>query len=81
VHIVDADRFFEQPHEEFERLRAWLGLTPWRPTSVEQWNARPRDPLSPDLRQQLQDYFEPFDRELARQMGRTPRWRQSAPES
>ncbi|MEP7089085.1 MAG: sulfotransferase [Nocardioidaceae bacterium] len=80
VWIVDADRFFEQPHEEFELLRAWLGLAPWRPTSVEQWNARPRDPLSPELRSRLTDYFEPFDRVLAEQMGRTPRWRESAAE-
>jgi hypothetical protein len=77
VYIVDADRFFEDPQEEFEGLRQWLGLAPWRPTSVEQWNARPRDPLSPELRARLSEYFEPFDRVLADQMGRTPRWRES----
>jgi Sulfotransferase domain len=77
VYVVDADRFFEDPHEEFERLRQWLGLAPWRPTSVEKWNARPRDPLSPELRARLCEYFEPFDRELEEQMGRTPRWRES----
>jgi hypothetical protein len=76
VYVVDADRFFEDPWAEFERLRAWLGLPEWRPESVEQWNARPRDPLSPELRARLSAYFEPFDRELARQMGRTPRWRE-----
>jgi hypothetical protein len=81
VYIVDADRFFEEPHEEFERLREWLGLAPWRPESVEQWNARPRDPLSPELRARLCEYFEPFDRELAEQMGRTPRWRDSVLEN
>lgn len=80
VHVVDADRFFEAPHEEFERLRAWLGLAPWRPTTVEQWNARPRDPLSAELRDRLDRYFKPFDRDLAHQMGRTPRWRASATE-
>jgi hypothetical protein len=79
VYVVDADRFFETPLEEFERLRAWLGLPVWQPATVEQWNARPRDPLSPELRARLTDYFEPFDRELARQMGRTPRWREPAP--
>jgi Sulfotransferase domain len=80
VHIVDADRFFEEPHEEFERLREWLGLAPWRPGRVEQWNARPRDPLAPEVRDRLRAYFEPFDTELAAQMGRTPRWRESAVE-
>jgi len=77
VYIVDADRFFETPLEEYERLRAWLGLPVWQPSSVKQWNARPRDPLAPEVRAKLEMYFEPYDRELARQMGRTPRWRES----
>lgn len=76
VHIVDADAFFGDPQASFARLVDFLGLPPWQPGAVEQWNARPGSPLPDELRRRLEDYFEPYDRELAAQMGRTPSWRQ-----
>jgi hypothetical protein len=79
VYVVDADRFFSTPEEEFDRLRSWLGLPAWQPAKFERWNARPKDSaLSNDLLAQLNDHFAPYDEELARQMGRTPLWRESA---
>ncbi len=78
VHIVDADAFFEDPVAEFERLRSWLGLPAWQPEKVERWNARPRSPMSTELRERLDRYFEPYDARLAEQMGRVPSWRASA---
>ena len=77
VYVVDADVFFADPAGEFERLRSWLGLPPWRPDKVEQWNAQPRTPMSPELRTRLERYFEPYDARLAEQMGRAPSWRTS----
>jgi hypothetical protein len=76
VHVVDADVFFADPVGEFERLRAWLGLPEWQPRKVEQWNARPRTPMSPELRARLDRDFESYDARLAEQMGRTPSWRE-----
>lgn len=78
VYVVDADEFFEHPDVEFERLASWLGLPPWRPGQVEQWNARPRTPMDPELRARLERYFEPYDARLAEQMGRTPSWRRAS---
>jgi hypothetical protein len=75
VFVVDADRFFEEPAAEFERLRSWLGLPEWAPEHVEQWNARPRTPMSAELRARLERHFEPYDARLAEQMGRPPSWR------
>jgi hypothetical protein len=75
VYVVDADVFFADPAGEFERLRSWLGLPEWRPTKVEQWNAQPRTPMRPELRERLERYFEPYDARLAEQMGRAPSWR------
>jgi Sulfotransferase domain len=78
VYVVDADVFFADPVVEFERLRTWLGLPAWQPSAVEQWNARPRTPMAPELREKLERYFEPYDARLAEQMGRAPSWRSSA---
>jgi hypothetical protein len=75
VYIVDADVFFADPAAEFERLRSWLGLPEWAPSKVEQWNAQPRTPMTPELRERLDRYFEPYDARLAEQMGRAPSWR------
>lgn len=76
VLVMDADRFFAEPREEFGRLAAWAGLRDWVPESVEQWNARSRDPLPAELRARLMEYFEPYDAELATLIGRTPSWRE-----
>ena len=75
VYVVDADVFFADPDTEFDRLRTWLGLPEWKPQNVEQWNARPRTPMDPALRERLERHFEPYDARLAEQMGRTPSWR------
>jgi hypothetical protein len=75
VYVVDADVFFADPAGEFERLASWLGLPPWQPDKVEQWNAQPRTPMRADLRERLERYFEPYDARLAEQMGREPSWR------
>lgn len=81
VYVMDADRFFADPVEEFTRLQEWLGVTPVRPHKVQRWNARPSAPVEPDLREQLLRRFEADDQELAEILGRTPSWRSPAPES
>jgi hypothetical protein len=75
VFVVDADRFFADPAGEFEQLRSWLGLPEWTPGHVEQWNARPRTPMSDELRVRLERHFAPYDARLGEQMGRPPSWR------
>lgn len=76
VHLVDADRLFADPDAELSTLFAWLGLSAWLPESFDQWNARPRDSMDPEVRRRLSEHFEPFDRELTEFLGRTPSWRE-----
>ncbi len=75
VHLVDADRLFADPDTELSTLFAWLGLSAWLPQSFDQWNARPRDSMDPEVRRRLSEYFEPFDHELTEFLGRLPSWR------
>lgn len=77
LYVLDADAFFADPHSEFAALQRWLGLPLWQPAEVKAENARPRSPMDPALRQQLLDYFEPYDRELVTLMGKVPTWRQA----
>lgn len=75
VYVLDADDFYAEPMLQIEALTAWLGLDPWVPSAVEQWNARPGDALTTELRAQLRDHFEPFDEQLEVLTGRVPSWR------
>jgi hypothetical protein len=75
VLVMDAEALFADPQGEFTRLCDWLGID--RPGTVanEQWNAQPRDPLSPERRAELDAYFAAYDEELAALLGRPLSWR------
>jgi hypothetical protein len=79
VLIMDAEALFADPQGEFGRLCDWLRID--RPAEVgnEQWNAEPRDPLTPERRAELTDYFAPYDEELAALIGRPLSWRSPDP--
>jgi hypothetical protein len=74
VWIMDAEALFADPEGEFGRLCDWLDIG--RPSEVgnEQWNAQPRDPLTPERRAELAAYFAPYDEELSELIGRPLSW-------
>jgi hypothetical protein len=75
VLVIDANRFFENPQEQFVRLTDWLGLPSWVPSEVGKLNARPREPMDEAMRRRLTDYYEPYDSALIRYLGEEPSWR------
>jgi hypothetical protein len=75
VLTLDADRFFADPGREFAHLVDWLGLTPWTPSDVGVFNARPGKPMSPALRRRLMTSFEESDSQMHEFLGREPSWR------
>lgn len=75
VHVVDANRLFADPVTTYLDLQRSLGLPSHRPAEVGRWNERPGAPLPDDLRNHLQDHFEPHDAALALLLGDTPSWR------
>lgn len=76
VHVIDADRFFAAPEQEFAGLQQRLGIPLWSPPSVERWNARPAgDTTDHELRSRLMRHYETHDAELAQLLGHVPSWR------
>jgi hypothetical protein len=73
--VLDSHDFFATPEPVFRDACEFLGLPPTGDIAFERHNARDRAPLDPGLRRRLQDYFLPFDEELAAWWGRTPSWR------
>ncbi|WP_309106933.1 sulfotransferase [Arthrobacter sp.] len=76
LRVVDADRFFASPHEEFEGIQRWLGLPLWQPETVRPWNEQPGEQLDRRLRDRLMEHFVPSDQRLAELTGTIPSWRQ-----
>jgi hypothetical protein len=75
VLIMDAEALFADPRGEFTRLCDWLAIDAPEDVEADQWNAQPRDPLSPERRAQLAAYFAPYDEELSALLGRPLSWR------
>lgn len=73
--VIDSHEFFTDPARAFEEVIGFLGLTPHAGIRFEQHNARPRLPLSDQLREQLAEHFLPHDERLAQWWGRVPSWR------
>jgi hypothetical protein len=79
VLVMDAEALFADPRGEFGRLCRWLDIDPPANVESEQWNAAPRDPLSPERRAELSDYFAPYDEALSALLGRPLSWRSPDP--
>lgn len=77
VHVVDADRFFAAPEQEFAGLQQRLGIPVWSPPRVERWNARPGGRTDDQLRRRLMRHYETHDAELALLLGHEPSWRRA----
>jgi hypothetical protein len=79
VLVMDAEALFADAKGEFTRLCEWLGIDPPTEVADEQWNAAPRDPLSPERRAELTASFAPYDEELSSLLGRPLSWRSLDP--
>jgi hypothetical protein len=75
VHVVQSEDFFARPEEVYRELIEFLGLSPFIPATFNRYNARPRSPMSPMTRQDLDAHFEPFDARLASLLGEQVAWR------
>jgi hypothetical protein len=75
MHVVDSHRFFAEPEPTFAETLDFLGLPAAPGIGFEQHNARPRSPMSTQLREQLEAHFAPYDEALERWLGWRPSWR------
>jgi hypothetical protein len=74
IHVVESERFFADPEEEFTRLLEFLELPVVMPASFDRYNARPGSPLSDDLQAELRAHFAPHNEALARYLGKPLTW-------
>ena len=75
MHVVDSHLFFTEPEHVYAGVLDFLGVPPRGTPVFERHNARPRTPMSPQLRARLEAHFAPYDEQLAEWLGHPPSWR------
>jgi hypothetical protein len=75
VHVMQSENFFADPASEFRMLTDFLGLPSFQPGRFDQYNARPRDPMTPETRMMLTRHYAAHDESLAGLIGEVPAWR------
>lgn len=75
LHVVDSHRFFAEPETIWADALSFLGLPAGGNPSFERHNARPRSPMSDEVRHRLEEHFRPWDDELVEWLGWIPTWR------
>lgn len=74
VHVVQSERFFTAPEDEYTQLLEFLGLPIVMPPSFDRFNARPGTPLPPALQEELRAHFAPHNAALEAFLGRQLAW-------
>jgi hypothetical protein len=77
--VWPAETFFESPGQVFDEVVRYLGLPAWRPAEFRVFNSREnREPIDPELRRRLAEYFRPYNQELYELLGRRFDWDSAA---
>jgi hypothetical protein len=74
IHVIDSEQFFAEPEQAFAGVLDFLDLPHVDGIRFERHNARPRSPMSPELRARLEAHFAPYDAELVDWLGWRPSW-------
>lgn len=75
VLVVESERFFARPAEQYDRVTSFLGVRPHQPARFDRWNARPGAGLPDAARDLLGRHFADHDERLGALLGRAPAWR------
>ncbi|MGN6302726.1 MAG: sulfotransferase domain-containing protein [Angustibacter sp.] len=74
LHVVQSERFFAQPQDEYLRLTRFLGLDDHVPSRFEVANARPSSPMPESVRRELEAHYAPFNERLENLLGEPLAW-------
>jgi hypothetical protein len=72
--ILKSEEFFENPNYVFLKVLNFLDLEEWSDYSIQPYNVNTYTKLSKSLYEDLQTYFEPYNKELENLLGRKFNW-------
>jgi len=74
VFIVDAAEFFRDPRSTAKQIYGFLGLPEVEPLVIEEQNPGPPGKLDDSIRENLAEFFRPYNEELYALLGRDLGW-------
>jgi hypothetical protein len=75
LHIIKSEDYFSYPEKTFQEVFHFLELTPFEVKFQKEHQASDYPPMKPETRQQLYEYFEPFNQDLYQMTGRDFGWK------
>jgi hypothetical protein len=72
--VINSERFFSSPHDEFQRTLEFLGLERLELDSYRKQNTGSYDRMEANLLAQLKEYFRPYNEKLYALLGQTFDW-------
>lgn len=72
--VINSERFFSSPHEEFLRAVEFLGLDQFQLDSYSKQNTGSYDSMDSGLRNELKDHFRPYNERLYTLIGQEFGW-------
>lgn len=78
VHVVQSERFFTEPVDEYGRLLDFLELPQVLPASFDRYNPRPSAPLDTSVATRLREHFAEHDAALEPFLQTPPFWHSRA---
>ena len=68
--MLKSEDFFERPQETLKIVLDFLDLPPWEPEALEvRKKGSYEQKMDPDIRQRLEEYFEPHNQRLYKYLG------------
>lgn len=75
--IMDSESFYGNPGNVFLNTQRFLGLMPWEPEKYKTFNSGgDYEPIDPNLRAQLVEFFRPHNEKLFQILGKRFNWDQ-----
>jgi hypothetical protein len=72
--ILRSEDLYENPPAVLDQVIDFLGLSPWKLTEFRAYNQKPYQPIRPETRCKLAEYFAPHNERLYEYLGRDFDW-------
>jgi hypothetical protein len=72
--VLPSENLYNQPNNVLNQVWEFLQLPSYQLTQYDKYNSGEYPEVSPEVRQQLQAYFQPYNRELEEFLGEKFDW-------
>lgn len=74
IRVYQSERFFEQPQEVLREIYEFIGVSDFIPDNLKVHNQRHYEAMSPETREKLRQYYQPYNERLYELIGKRFDW-------